>query len=93
MCGATALRLLNTSVRSVPVMFDQPSSEISARAREATMPAFARPTPAPSATWDDVRDQLAQSFPEICPLMNEVNTEVLVFSVRLLGAVLFPSAG
>jgi len=33
-----------------------------------------------SATWDEVRDQLAARFPKIGPLMDEAKTEVLAFT-------------
>jgi transposase-like protein len=33
-----------------------------------------------AASWDEVRDQLAKSFPKIGPLMDEAKTEVLAFS-------------
>ena len=33
-----------------------------------------------AATWDEVRDQLAKSFPKIGPLMDEAKTEVLAFT-------------
>jgi putative transposase len=33
-----------------------------------------------AATWDEVRDQLAKSFPKIGPLMDGAKTEVLAFS-------------
>jgi putative transposase len=32
------------------------------------------------ATWDEVRDQLAKSFPKIGPLMDEAKSEVLAFT-------------
>ena len=39
------------------------------------------PTPPPSsATWDKVRDQLADRFPKIGPLMDEAKAEVLAFT-------------
>jgi transposase-like protein len=42
---------------------------------------FAQPTPqAVAATWDQVRDQLARSFPKIGPLMDDAKTEVLAFT-------------
>jgi putative transposase len=42
---------------------------------------FAQPTAeAVSATWDNVRDQLAASFPRIGPLMDEAKAEVLAFT-------------
>ena len=33
-----------------------------------------------AATWDQVRDQLAKSFPKIGPLMDEAKSEVLAFT-------------
>ena len=33
-----------------------------------------------AATWDEVRDQLAKSFPKIGPLMDDAEAEVLAFS-------------
>jgi putative transposase len=43
---------------------------------------FAQPTPAAAAaTWDQVRDQLAKSFPKIGPLMDDAKVEVLAFTV------------
>jgi transposase-like protein len=33
-----------------------------------------------AATWDEVRDQLAKSFPKIGPLMDEATSEVLAFT-------------
>jgi putative transposase len=33
-----------------------------------------------AATWDEVRDQLAKSFPKIGPLMDEAKIEVLAFT-------------
>jgi transposase-like protein len=33
-----------------------------------------------AATWDEVRDQLARSFPKIGPLMDEAKAEVLAFT-------------
>ena len=33
-----------------------------------------------AATWDEVRDQLAKSFPRIGPLMDEAKAEVLAFT-------------
>jgi putative transposase len=33
-----------------------------------------------AATWDQVRDQLAKSFPRIGPLMDEAKAEVLAFT-------------
>jgi putative transposase len=33
-----------------------------------------------AATWDEVRDQLAKSFPKIGPLMDEAKAEVLAFT-------------
>jgi len=42
---------------------------------------FAQPdADAVSATWDEVRDQLAKSFPKIGPLMDEAKTEVTAFT-------------
>jgi putative transposase len=42
---------------------------------------FAQPDAATvAATWDQVRDQLAKSFPKIGPLMDEAKTEVLAFT-------------
>jgi putative transposase len=42
---------------------------------------FAQPDAATvAATWDEVRDQLAKSFPKIGPLMDEAKTEVLAFT-------------
>jgi putative transposase len=42
---------------------------------------FAQPHPATvAATWDEVRDQLAKSFPKIGPLMDDAKTEVLAFT-------------
>jgi transposase-like protein len=42
---------------------------------------FAQPDAATvSATWDEVRDQLAKSFPKIGPLMDEAKPEVLAFT-------------
>jgi transposase-like protein len=42
---------------------------------------FAQPdAPTVSATWDEVRDQLATRFPKIGPLMDEAKTEVLAFT-------------
>ena len=42
---------------------------------------FAQPNPeAVAATWDQVRDQLTNSFPKIGPLMDEAKTEVLAFT-------------
>ena len=42
---------------------------------------FAQPTPeAVAATWDQVRDQLAKSFPKIGPLMDDAKVEVLAFT-------------
>jgi putative transposase len=41
---------------------------------------FAQPNPdAAAQTWDTVRDQLAGSFPEIGPLMDQAKAEVLAF--------------
>src|SRR4029079_18631271 len=42
---------------------------------------FAQPDPATvSTTWDQVRDQLADRFPKIGPLMDDAKAEVLAFS-------------
>jgi putative transposase len=42
---------------------------------------FAQPDlTAVAATWDEVRDQLAKSFPKIGPLMDEAKAEVLAFT-------------
>jgi putative transposase len=42
---------------------------------------FAQPDAATvAATWDEVRDQLAKSFPKIGPLMDEAKAEVLAFT-------------
>jgi putative transposase len=42
---------------------------------------FAQPHPTTvAATWDEVRDQLARSFPKIGPLMDDAKTEVLAFT-------------
>ena len=42
---------------------------------------FAQPdADAVSDTWDEVRDQLAKSFPKIGPLMDEAKTEVTAFT-------------
>jgi len=42
---------------------------------------FAQPDAATvAATWDEVRDQLAKSFPRIGPLMDEAKAEVLAFT-------------
>jgi transposase-like protein len=42
---------------------------------------FAQPdAPAVSAVWDEVRDQLAASFPKAGPLMDEAKAEVLAFA-------------
>ena len=42
---------------------------------------FAQPNAeAVTATWDQVRDQLAKSFPKIGPLMDEAKAEVLAFT-------------
>jgi putative transposase len=42
---------------------------------------FAQPDAAAvSATWDEVRDQLAKSFPKIGPLMDEAKAEVTAFT-------------
>lgn len=44
--------------------------------------AFAQPDAEAVATaWDEVRDQLAKSFPKIGPLMDEAKAEVLAFAV------------
>jgi putative transposase len=43
---------------------------------------FAQPdAEAVSSSWDEVRDQLAKSFPKIGPLMNEAKIEVTAFTV------------
>jgi putative transposase len=43
---------------------------------------FAQPDAASvSATWDEVRDQLARSFPKIGPLMDEAKAEVTAFTI------------
>ena len=43
--------------------------------------AFAQPdADAVSKAWDEVRDQLAKSFPKIGPLMDEAKPEVLAFA-------------
>jgi len=43
---------------------------------------FAQPDAAAvSATWDEVRDQLARSFPKIGPLMDEAKAEVTAFTI------------
>jgi transposase-like protein len=43
--------------------------------------AFAQPDAvAASQAWDQVRDQLARSFPKIGPLMDDAKTEVLAFT-------------
>jgi len=43
--------------------------------------AFAQPDAATVAhTWDQVRDQLARSFPKIGPLMDDAKAEVLAFT-------------
>jgi transposase-like protein len=43
--------------------------------------AFAQPDAAAAAqVWDQVRDQLAQSFPKIGPLMDDAKAEVLAFT-------------
>ncbi|SDS23053.1 IS256 family transposase [Microlunatus soli] len=43
--------------------------------------AFAQPDPtAAAAVWDQVRDQLAQTFPKIGPLMDDAKAEVLAFT-------------
>ncbi len=42
---------------------------------------FAQPDPeAVSTAWDEVRDQLAGSFPEVGPIMDQAKTEVLAFT-------------
>ncbi len=42
---------------------------------------FAQPDPeAVSKAWDEVRDQLAASFPKVGPLMDETKAEVLAFT-------------
>jgi transposase-like protein len=42
---------------------------------------FAQPDPDTVASrWDQIRDQLAERFPKIGPLMDEAKTEVLAFS-------------
>ena len=42
---------------------------------------FAQPDPAAvSDAWDEVRDQLAASFPKVAPLMDEAKAEVLAFT-------------
>ncbi|GAB3851848.1 IS256-like element IS1553 family transposase [Nocardioides maradonensis] len=42
---------------------------------------FAQPDPeAVAAAWDEVRDQLAASFPKVGPLMDEAKAEVLAFT-------------
>ncbi len=42
---------------------------------------FAQPDPeAVSQAWDEVRDQLAASFPKVGPLMDEAKAEVLAFT-------------
>src|SRR4029078_1284370 len=42
---------------------------------------FAQPDPATVAsTWDQVRDQLADCFPKLCPLMADARAEVVAFS-------------
>ena len=42
---------------------------------------FAQPDPAAvSATWDQVRDQLATMFPKVGPLMDDAKAEVLAFT-------------
>jgi putative transposase len=43
--------------------------------------ASAQPGPATvAATWDTVRDQLAQTIPKIGPLMDDAKAEVLAFT-------------
>jgi transposase-like protein len=45
---------------------------------------FAQPDPkAVAATWDEVRDQLAKSFPRIGSLMDDAKDEVLAFTAFL----------
>jgi putative transposase len=42
---------------------------------------FAQPDPAAvSRAWEQVRDQLAASFPKVGPLMDEAKAEVLAFT-------------
>ena len=42
---------------------------------------FAQPDPqAVSKAWDEVRDQLATSFPKVGPLMDDAKAEVLAFT-------------
>ncbi len=42
---------------------------------------FAQPDPqAVSRAWEEVRDQLAASFPKVGPLMDEAKAEVLAFT-------------
>ena len=42
---------------------------------------FAQPDPeAVNAAWDEVRDQLAASFPKVGPLMDQAKAEVLAFT-------------
>ena len=42
---------------------------------------FAQPdADAVSATWDEVRDHLAKSFPKLGPLMDDAKAEVLAFT-------------
>lgn len=42
---------------------------------------FAQPNAeAVSSAWDDVRDQLARSFPKVAPLMDDAKAEVLAFA-------------
>jgi len=42
---------------------------------------FAQPEiEAVSNTWDEVRDQLAKSFPNVGPLMDDAKAEVLAFT-------------
>ena len=44
-------------------------------------PSSPNPTPTTvAATWDEVRDQLADRFPKIGPLMDDAKTEVLAFT-------------
>jgi putative transposase len=45
---------------------------------------FAQPDPeAVSRAWDEVRDQLATSFPKVGPLMDDAKAEVLAFTAFL----------
>ncbi len=42
---------------------------------------FAQPDPeAVAAAWDEVRDQLATSFPKVGPLMDQAKAKVLAFT-------------